>query len=86
LKKYVRITNTRGDRFVEFDFAIGDPLMYVELMLPPDAFKTFCAHNKVTFLSPEQAAMVDEDRIKWRYGQPGLDEAGEEKQENLNAH
>jgi phenol hydroxylase P0 protein len=86
LKKYVRITGTRGDKFVEFDFSIGDPLMYVELMLPPDAFKAFCAHNNVTFLSKEQEALVDEDRSKWRYGQPGLDESGEEIQENPNAH
>jgi len=85
LKKYVHITGKRGDKFVEFDFAIGDPLLYVELMLPPDAFETFCTHNDVTFLNPMQVAMVNNDRIKWRYGSAGLDENGEEKQENLNA-
>ncbi|MBE9548785.1 MAG: phenol hydroxylase [Proteobacteria bacterium] len=85
LKKYVHITGSRGDKFVEFDFAIDDPLLYVELMLPPDAFEIFCTKNDVTFLNPMQVAMVNNDRIKWRYGSPGLDEAGEEKQENLNA-
>jgi phenol hydroxylase P0 protein len=50
LKKYVRISNTRDNGFVEFDFAIGDTLVYVELMQSlSDAFKAYCARNKVTF-------------------------------------
>jgi len=72
-KRYVRVTRTRGHEFVEFDFAVGDPSLYVELILPYDAFQTFCAHNKVQYLTPEQAAAVDYDRLKWRNGQPGAE-------------
>jgi phenol hydroxylase P0 protein len=50
LKKYLRISYTRDDGFVEFAFAIGDSLVHQELMQPrSNAFKTFCTRNKVTF-------------------------------------
>ena len=71
--KYVRITGVRGD-LIEFDFAIGDPTIYVELMLPHDAFQEFCARNNVRHLTAEEAALVDFDRAKWRYGKPGIRE------------
>ncbi len=68
---YVRVTGTRGNRFVEFDFAIGDPRLYVELLLPFKEFQEFCMANDVVFMTPEQEAEVDRDRCKWRYGSPG---------------
>ena len=71
--KFVRITGVRGD-LIEFDFAIGDPTIYVELMLPYDAFQEFCARNHVRHLTAEEAALVDYDRAKWRYGLPGIRE------------
>lgn len=33
-RKYVRVCNQRPDGFVEFEFAIGDPDLCIELMLP----------------------------------------------------
>ncbi|RLA24491.1 MAG: phenol hydroxylase [Gammaproteobacteria bacterium] len=74
--KYVHVTGLQSNKFIEFDFAIGDPLLYVELILPIDQFQVFCAKNKVLFLTPEQVKEVDYDRLKWRYGSPGeLEEA-----------
>ncbi len=70
--KYVRITGIRNNSLIEFDFSIGEPEMYIELVLPFEAFQTFCAHNKVRHLSPEEAERVDFDRLKWRYGEPGV--------------
>ncbi len=69
---FVRITGVRPNGLIEFDFAIGDPTLYVELMLPHDAFQEFCARNNVQHLSAEEAARVDHDRLKWRYGKPGI--------------
>ncbi len=71
--RFVRITGIRANRFIEFDFSVGEPEMYVELVLPFDAFQTFCAHNEVRHLTPEEAARVDYDRMKWRYGKPGVE-------------
>jgi len=65
---YVRIRRVVKDEFIEFDFAIGDPSLYVELILPKSAFESFCRHNKVVMMSDEEAAAVDVDMAKWRYG------------------
>ena len=68
LTRYVRVRDVIDDKFVEFDFAIGDPSLYVELVLPREAFDTFCRHNEVQMMTEEQARAVDADMQKWRYG------------------
>ena len=65
----MRVRQVIDDKFVEFDFAIGDPSLYVELVLPKAAFDAFCRHNKVEIMTEEQAAAVDADMEKWRYGE-----------------
>jgi phenol hydroxylase P0 protein len=67
--RYVRIRKVVDEKFIEFDFAIGDPSLYVELILPKAAFESFCQHNQVVMMTDEQAARVDADMQKWRYGQ-----------------
>lgn len=74
LENYVHITGLRLNKIIEFDFAIGDPLMYVELALPISQFQGFCSKNNVKFLNVEQIKAVEHDRKKWRYGMPGADE------------
>jgi len=69
LTRYARIRRVVDDKFIEFDFAIGDPSLYVELVLPRDAFDIFCRHNKVVMMTDEQAQAVDADMAKWRYGE-----------------
>ena len=71
-ERYVRVTGVRKNAFIEFDFSFTDPSIFIELVLPFDQFKTFCELNNVKELSPEQEAMVDLDKLKWRYGQPGV--------------
>ncbi len=68
LTRYVRIRRRVDNKFVEFDFAIGDPSLYVELVLPNAAFEAFCRHNDVVEMTAAQAAAVDADMEKWRYG------------------
>jgi phenol hydroxylase P0 protein len=68
---YVRVTGERPDGFVEFDFAIGEPEIFVELILPPEAFAEFCEANTVTVLepaadSPPDPADTDGDPFAWR--------------------
>jgi phenol hydroxylase P0 protein len=67
---YVRVTGMLKAKYVEFDFSIGDPTLYVELVLPFDQFNSFCDKHKVKKLTAEQEVQVDLDRLKWRYGQP----------------
>ncbi|MGE4407853.1 phenol hydroxylase subunit [Pseudomonas sp.] len=70
-KRYVRVRSEPGARFVEFDFAIGSPEMFVELVLPRDAFELFCRHNRVEHMDAAMAAVVDADMVKWRFGEAG---------------
>lgn len=65
-KRYVRVTDVRRGGFVEFDFSVGDPELYVELILPQAAFQEFCKANRVEHLSEAEAERVDADREKWR--------------------
>ena len=68
---YVRVTGVLHHKFVEFDFSIDEPTLFVELVLPFDQFKHFCETHQAKELTAEQEAAVDLDRLKWRYGQPG---------------
>lgn len=67
-RKYVRVIETRGNGMVEFEFAIGEPELFVELLLPAPAFAEFCAANAVTMLGkPEPAvtAEADSEAAQW---------------------
>ncbi|MDP3872421.1 MAG: phenol hydroxylase subunit [Methyloversatilis sp.] len=49
-RKFVRITGERDDGFVEFDFALGEPALFAEMMLTRAAFEEFCATQRVVLL------------------------------------
>lgn len=51
-RMFVRLIERRSDGFVEFEFAIGEPELYVELMLPAEAYQAFCVSNRVIQLEP----------------------------------
>ncbi|MGH1462296.1 MAG: phenol hydroxylase subunit [Neptuniibacter sp.] len=72
LVKYIRVRSEPGARFVEFDFAIGDPNLFVELIMPQGAFEHFCAKNEVVHMTNEQMQAVDAEMEKWRYGEDTL--------------
>ena len=50
--KFVRVVERRPDGFVEFQFAIGDPDVFVEMIMSSGAFAEFCELNEVTMLEP----------------------------------
>jgi phenol hydroxylase P0 protein len=58
-RKFVRVTELRSDGFVEFEFAIGEPELFVEMILPPAAFDEFCAMNAVTFINEKDRFTFD---------------------------
>ena len=58
-RRYVRVCERRLDGFVEFEFAIGDPALCVELMLKEDDFHTFCLANDVIVLGQAEAGQGD---------------------------
>ena len=70
--RYVRVTSEARSGFVEFQFSIGDPTLYLEMILPKAAYEEFCATNQVVHLTADQGRMVDADRVKWREGKTEL--------------
>lgn len=66
--RYVRVTNADRRGYVEFQFSIGDPWLYLEMILPRAAFAEFCREHKVAHLNEEEARAVDAQENKWRFG------------------
>lgn len=66
--KYIRVRSEPNARFVEFDFAINDPSLFVELIMPQSCFEEFCKRNQVVHMSEEQSQKNDQEAAKWRYG------------------
>ena len=67
-QRYVRVTNPDHRGFVEFQFSIGDPSLYLEMTLPSAAFLEFCQEHRVRHLSAAEAAAVDDNERRWRHG------------------
>ncbi|MEI8168638.1 MAG: phenol hydroxylase subunit [Rhodoferax sp.] len=67
-RRFVRIRGERGNGFVEFDFAIGEPEVFVELILGRVAFAEFCVTNKVELLPPSEATSSDDgEKSDWEW-------------------
>lgn len=50
-RRFVRVKQIRADGLVCFEFAIGWPELFVDLMLPQSAFDDFCVLQQVQLLS-----------------------------------
>ncbi len=64
-QRYVRVTNADHRGYVEFQFSIGDPALFLDMTLPPAAFAEFCATHRARHLSAAVAAMVDASEARW---------------------
>ena len=55
----MRVTGVRRHHFVEFDYALGDDDLAVEMVLPYPEFVEFCAtHDAEMLPGPEEAALA----------------------------
>jgi phenol hydroxylase P0 protein len=71
-RKYVRVKELRHDGFVEFEFAIGEPELFVEMILMAAAFDEFCTLNKVSFVTDNSRLKLDigedaAERAEWNW-------------------
>lgn len=66
MTRFVRLTRRRDGGFIEFDFAIGDPEIFVELVMPRAAYEEFCRHQDVVHL-PATGAEAPQARDDWRH-------------------
>lgn len=63
--RYVHVTSLARPGYVEFRFAIGDPALYLEMILPQTAFEEFCVTQRAVRLTAAEVASVEQDRGKW---------------------
>jgi len=66
-KRWVRVTGQRAGGFIEFDFAIGEPDLIVEMILSPEAFAEFCAANQVELLPPKEEGAGTDEPNDWAW-------------------
>jgi len=52
-KRFVRFIEKRDDGFVEFEFAVGEPEIFAEMILKAEDYEIFCKEQGVV--------MIDED-------------------------
>jgi phenol hydroxylase P0 protein len=64
-RRFVRLSGERPNGFVEFEFAIGEPEIFVEMILPRAAFTEFCATNRVELL-PSRDPDAPQGDWDWR--------------------
>lgn len=65
--RFVRVRHRRPNGLVEFDFAIGEPELFVEMILPSAAFTDFCTHQHAELLADEPSSPgAPQDDWDWR--------------------
>ena len=67
-QRFVRLRRHRPDGFVEFYFALGDPSLCMELILPAAAFEAFCRQPGTCAISDAQAAQLHAQEQAYLYG------------------
>jgi phenol hydroxylase P0 protein len=63
---FARVTGTRRDAFVEFEFSINDSDLTVELVMPFKEFREFCEQENVTLLPPDETVRSEVEKFIWR--------------------
>lgn len=58
LEHFVRVTRTDRRGYIEFEYAIGDPALHLDMILPPEAFTEFCSRHQVVRLPALQAGQA----------------------------
>lgn len=66
-RKFVRVNGQRNG-LVDFDFGIGDLSLSVEMLLPPDDFRKFCADQGAILITAEREAPLNDGAVamSWR--------------------
>nr|BAC75401.1 butylphenol hydroxylase component A1 [Pseudomonas putida] len=62
-KRFVRVTGSRGSHFVEF--AIGEPELFVEMILTHAAFAEFCSANQVELMPALPVVNAEDEAAQW---------------------
>lgn len=65
--RYVRVTGTRDDGFVEFEFSVGQPEVALEMVLKQADYEQFCVEQHVIFLDEQADKTDDEEKSAFQW-------------------
>ncbi|MEO0048133.1 MAG: hypothetical protein RLZZ410_1092 [Pseudomonadota bacterium] len=65
-KRFVRLIEKRDDGFIEFEFSVGEPEIFAEMMLTAEDFKTFCEEHKVVMIDENSNPIDHDNGFEWR--------------------
>lgn len=63
--KFVRIIETHANGLVEFEFAVGEPELFVELLMAQASFDEFCVMHGVTPTQGRLPAVQGKEEQEW---------------------
>lgn len=64
-RKFVRIIETHANGLVEFEFAVGEPELFVELLMAQVAFDEFCVMHGVAPTRGRLVPTPSSDEQEW---------------------
>ena len=67
-QRFIRIVQEHDNGMVEFEFAVGEPGLFVEMVMPAAEFRQFCQDQGVTPTQgalPEAAAGTQDHEWDW---------------------
>lgn len=67
-RRYIRIIKERPTGLVELEFAVGEPEIFVEMILPQEQFREFCREQGVEPSHgplPDSAISTPEQEWEW---------------------
>jgi len=65
-KRFVRLIEKREDGFIEFEFAVGEPEIFAEMMLAEEDFIKFCQDQEVVMIDENSNPIDHDNGFEWR--------------------
>ena len=65
-KRFVRFIEKRDDGFVEFEFAVGEPEIFAEMILKAEDYEIFCKEQGVVMIDEDPNPIDKSDDFEWR--------------------
>ena len=65
-KRFVRLIEKREDGFIEFEFAVGEPEIFAEMMLAEEDFIKFCQDQEVVMIDENSNPIDHDSGFGWR--------------------
>jgi phenol hydroxylase P0 protein len=65
-KRFVRFIEKRDDDFVLFEFAVGEPEIFAEMILKVEDYEIFCKEQGVVMIDQDTNPIDKENDFEWR--------------------